>query len=92
MFTFSLLELAIILLGWIVMIFGLTFFALRRRDEILQDFLVPNDTNIDQEFFRAHNVPEAAPEVKEESVHETATHTPEDTGWGAPLDIENQEE
>ncbi|MDR3199023.1 MAG: hypothetical protein LBU34_14245 [Planctomycetaceae bacterium] len=84
MFTFRLIELLIILFASLVLISGLSFLILRRRDEILQEFLTPDEPDIEREFFKRKPVQE--PEIEQEEVREEETVTeeepPPDIGWG----------
>ncbi|MDR0392515.1 MAG: hypothetical protein LBH59_11445 [Planctomycetaceae bacterium] len=52
MFTFNLVELLIIFVAALVLLFGLVMFSLRRRSEILQDILTPEEPNLAVEFFK----------------------------------------
>ncbi|MDR2441646.1 MAG: hypothetical protein LBE12_19970 [Planctomycetaceae bacterium] len=83
MFTFQPVELLIVLLACLALISGLSFLILRRRDEILQDFLTPEEPNIEQEFFKRTPVEEP---VVQEEVHEEESPIEEeeqsDVGWG----------
>ncbi|MDR1269356.1 MAG: hypothetical protein LBK82_07510 [Planctomycetaceae bacterium] len=83
MFTFQPIELLIILFACFALVSGLSFLILRRRDEILQDFLTPDEPNIEQEFFQRKPVEEPA---EPEEVHEEATVTEAeslpDISWG----------
>jgi hypothetical protein len=51
-FTFTLIEFLIIFVSALVLVVGLAMFALRRRGEILQDFLTPEEPNLATEFFK----------------------------------------
>ena len=84
MFTFQFLDFLIVCVGGLILLVGLTFFALKRRNEILRDFLMPEEPDIEQEFFKLREKPkvdenpvEAQP-VEPES-DGTAT---EESGWG----------
>ena len=62
MFTFQWSELLLIVLGSLVLFFGLALLMLRRRNEVLQNFLTPEEPNLEQEFFRVRGVkPEETP-------------------------------
>jgi hypothetical protein len=86
MFTFQPIELLIILFVGLALVSGLSFLILRRRDEILQDFLTPEEPDIEQEFFKRKPVEESATpeEIHGEKEEETVAEkepTP-DIGWG----------
>jgi hypothetical protein len=83
-FTFQPLELLIVFVACLALIFGLSFLILRRRDEIIQDFLTPEEPNIEQEFFKRKPVeePVASEEVPEEATIVVEEPLPEDIGWG----------
>ena len=72
MFTFHWSELLVIILGGIVLFFGLAFLMLRRRNEVLQDFLTPEEPDLEQEFFRVRSLkpPETEVAPPEESADE----------------------
>jgi hypothetical protein len=82
-FTFQPLELLIVLFACLALVSGLSFLILRRRDEILQDFLTPDEPDIEQEFFKRKPVEEPA-EPEEVHAEETITkdEPPPDIGWG----------
>ena len=61
MFTFHWSELLVVVLGGIVLFIGLALLMLRRRNEVLQLFLTPEEPDLEEEFFRVH-----APEEEEE--------------------------
>jgi hypothetical protein len=83
-FTFQPIELLIILFAGLVLVSGLSFLILRRRDEILQDFLTPEEPNIEQEFFKRKPVEEpAAPEeIHEDEETVTKEESTPEIGWG----------
>ncbi|MDR2346085.1 MAG: twin-arginine translocase TatA/TatE family subunit [Planctomycetaceae bacterium] len=82
MFTFSLIELLIIFVTAIVLFGGLIIFSLRRRSEILQDILTPEEPNLATEFFKKRvELEEAAQELPQnESNNEEETIGE----WGIP--------
>jgi hypothetical protein len=51
-FTFQPIDLLIVIFAGVVLVSGLSFLILRRRDEMLRDFLTPEEPNIEQEFFK----------------------------------------
>jgi LPXTG-motif cell wall-anchored protein len=62
MFTFHWNELFVIVIGGLVLILGLAFLMLRRRNDLLQDFLTPEEPDIEAEFFRVRK-PKNAQEI-----------------------------
>ena len=64
MFTFHWSELLVVVLGGLALFFTLALLMLRRRNEMLQNFLTPETPDIEQEFFR---VPKSA---QKEAPHE----------------------
>ena len=93
MFTFHWSELLVVILGGIILFFGLALLMLRRRNEILQRFLTPEEPNLEEEFFRvrapkqteqAKTPPENADETENKA--ETAKTTPDTDAvrWGTP--------
>ncbi len=52
MFSWAFLQFLIVLLVSLVLFCGMALLALRRRNEILQEFLTPDNPNIEQEFFK----------------------------------------
>lgn len=52
MFTFHWSELLVVVVCGLVLFVGLALLMLRRRNEILQNFLTPEEPNIEEEFFR----------------------------------------
>lgn len=68
MFTFSTIDLIIVSVAGFILLIGLSYLALRRRDEILQDFLTSEEPNIEAEFFKKRPVAEKEAEevVREE--------------------------
>ena len=64
-----------------MLLLGLAFLALRRRNEVLQDFLTPDEPDLEEEFFRVRSVPteetpdeESADVAKEDEEAEAATN------------------
>ena len=66
MFTFHWSELLVIVLGGLALFFGLALLMLRRRNEILQDFLTPDEPNLEVEFFGARKPRQAAAKEQEQ--------------------------
>jgi uncharacterized membrane protein len=78
MFTFHWSELLVVVIGGLVMFLGLALVMLRRRNEILQDFLTPEDLNLEEEFFRVRT-PRQTDEPPEEDVANAETNADEAT-------------
>ena len=86
MFTFHWSALLVVVLGGLALFFGLALLMLRRRMELLQDLLTPEEPDLEEDFFRvretkqAETEPEdtlAEPEVSEAAEEETVR-------WGIP--------
>ena len=86
MLTFHWAELLVIIVGGLVLFLALAFLVLRRRNEVLQDFLTPDEPNLEEEFFRVRSVrPEKTPEEEpaEEEPSEAVEESNEDAvQWG----------
>ncbi|MDR1053203.1 MAG: hypothetical protein LBL39_03420 [Planctomycetaceae bacterium] len=82
MFTFNFIEVLIIFIAAFVLLGGLVVFSIRRRSEILQEILTPEEPNLADEFFKKRPVieeaPIDAPPVEQQSDEETIG------GWGTP--------
>jgi LPXTG-motif cell wall-anchored protein len=52
MFTFHWSELLVVIVGGLGLLLGLALVMLRRRNEVLQKFLTPEEPNLEEEFFR----------------------------------------
>ena len=80
MFTFHWSELLVIILGGLVLLFGLAFLMLRRRNEVLEVFLTPEEPDLEQEFFRVRiskqEATEEAPPEEEEVAAESENAEP----------------
>ena len=81
MFTFHWGELLVVVVGGLVLLLGLAFLALRRRNEVLQDFLTPDEPDLEEEFFRVRSLQteetpdeESADAAKEGEEAEAATN------------------
>jgi len=84
--TFHWSELLVILLGGLVLFLGLALLILRRRGEIMQELLTPEEPELEEEFFRVRKVqPEETPaEEDKEGADEAEGETKENTvQWGA---------
>jgi len=89
MFTFHWGELLVIILGGVILFFGLALLMLRRRNEILERFLTPEEPNLEEEFFRVRYKQEAQEETPSEDADEPETEaeaTPDEDAvrWGTP--------
>ena len=88
MFTFHWSELLVVVIGGLVLFLGLALLAVRRRNEVLQDFLTPEDPHLGEEFFRARKVQieETSQQEVAESDTVEAEESPETDAvrWGAP--------
>ena len=81
-FTFHWSELLVVIVCGLGLFLGLAFLMLRRRNDLLQEFLTPDEPNIEEEFFRVHTV---APQAlqPEDIAEEPAETTEEETAhWG----------
>ena len=67
MFTFHWSELLVVVIGGLILLLGLALVMLRRRNEILQIFLTPDDANIEEDFFRVREVEQKEPAEEESS-------------------------
>ena len=87
MFTFHWSELLVVIIGGLLLFLGLALVMLRRRNEVLQRFLTPEDPNLEEEFFRVRQRPlDMLPEEEEdweeeEEMEEAPEH--EVVQWGA---------
>ena len=84
MFIFHWVELLIVVLGGLVLFLGLALVALRRRNEVLQDFLLPEENRLEEEFFRVRQV--VPKEESSEEADEEATDDSEEppvAQWGS---------
>ena len=91
MFTFHWSELLVVVVCGLALFFGLALLMLRRRNEILQKFLTPEEPHLEEEFFRVRRPkqeetpPEVPPqedmplEKTPEPVASEATNVPDET-------------
>ncbi len=85
MFSFRSLEILIVLLAGILLFGGLALLALRRRNEILQEYLTPHNPDIEQEFFKRRPEKEAPPpETTDEDTESEEVDPMKDATWGTP--------
>ena len=86
MFTFHWSELLIVGVCGLVLFFGLAMLMLRRRNEVLQKFLTPEEPDLEEEFFRVRAPKRSEPsqeEIAREESSETAEVPGENTAqWG----------
>ena len=85
MFTLQFLDLLIIVAAGLVLLAGLTFLALKRRNEILQEFLTPEEPDIEKEFFKHREKSKGGTVTTEEQPPSTEStdHAEEkESGWG----------
>ena len=83
MFLFQYLDILIVFVGGLILLAGLAFLVLRRRNEILREFLTPEEPNIEQEFFKRREKSKTDEEVPEEQPVETESEgTIDEAGWG----------
>ena len=84
--TFHWSKFLVVLVGGLVLLFGLAFLVLRRRNEVLQMFLTPNEPDLEDEFFRVkQKPPEEIPEdISVEEKPSETTEMPNDNAiqWG----------
>ena len=94
MFTFHWSELLVVVAGGLVLLIGLAFLMLRRRNEMLQTFLTPEEPNLEEEFFRVRtpNQEEAPPEDTTESESETDEVAEKTPGGGESAQLGTQAE
>jgi len=85
MFTFHWSELLVVVIGGLILLLGLALVMLRRRNEILQVFLTPEEPNIEEEFFRVRETKQKESLAEEDmSETETAEEVPSEHAvrWG----------
>ncbi len=85
MFSFqpTLFQILILIGGTLLAVAGLTAFALRRREEILEDYFTPDEKDIEDDFFRrrAERRAAAKPAPAEEDADSAQPET-EEAQWG----------
>ena len=86
MFTFHWSELLVVVISGLVLFLGLALLMLRRRNEILEKFLTPEEPNLEEEFFRVRTPKQETPpqeDAAESESNETAEASGEDAArWG----------
>ena len=83
--TFHWIELLVVIVGGLALFFGLALLMLRRRSEVLQGFLTPEEPNIEEEFFRVREKPlETLPEEENEAEPSETENVPDENEvqWG----------
>ncbi len=86
MLTFQTTDLLVVLIAGVLLTVGLSYLALRRRNEILQDYLTPNEPDIDREFFKKHPAPEADETDQAEEQPDIEASNEENAAWGIPVE------
>ena len=91
MFTFHWVELLVVVLCGLALFLGLAFLMLRRRNEMLEKFLTPEEPNLEDEFFRVRKPKQEAPPPVDSVVEPEASETTEEADmesvrWGTPND------
>ena len=64
-----------VVLGGLMLFLGLTFLMLRRRNEMLQTFLTPEEKNLEEEFFRIHMPQQDATPPKDAAIESEKSET-----------------
>jgi len=82
MFTFHWIELLVVIICGLALFLGLAFLMLRRRNEILQTFLTPEEPNLEEEFFRVRPPRQEEPEPEETAEQESNESEEETANWG----------
>ena len=57
----------VVVICGLILLLGLAFLMLRRRNEIMQVFLTPDDSHIEEDFFRVREVKQEKPPTDEGS-------------------------
>ncbi len=89
LFTFQPIDFVIILVTGLILVIGLSMIALRRRNEILRDYLTPDEKDIEEQFFRRRVVRPVAEKKKKATPEATEEAPPENevsSEWGTPGD------
>ncbi|MDR3183427.1 MAG: hypothetical protein LBT89_11035 [Planctomycetaceae bacterium] len=85
-FTFHWSELLVIAVGGILMLISVAVLMLRRRNEILQEYLTPEEPELEDSFFRTSNEPAETEEPEPETVGEESLspepEQPPEVQWG----------
>lgn len=83
-FTPEFLRIAVIIGGFVIAISGFVLLALRRRDEILENYFTVNDEDLEHDFFSRRAIKRAAPRVKNQAeVHpDETTEQTDEAEWG----------
>lgn len=85
MFSYLTVELLVVVMAALLTLVGLSLLALRRRNEILQDYLTPEEHDIEQEFFKKRPVREPPPKKEEpKPVEPTEVDPMSGATWGTP--------
>ena len=90
--TFHWSELLVVVVCGLALFLGLAFLMLRRRNEILQDFLTPEEPHLEEEFFRvrrSQSEKTSEEDVVEPETNEAAEVPNEETArWGTPVGVQ----
>ena len=77
------LRITVVFAGIVIAIAGLTFFALRRRDEILTDYFTHDEADLEEDFFRRRAEKRGISHSKKpEAQAEESITQPEKAQWG----------
>ena len=76
------LRVVVIIVGIVVAIAGFTFFALRRRDEMLSDYFTSDEVDLEEDFFRRRAEKRTPRSKKHEVSSGESTEHSEETEWG----------
>ena len=82
MFTFHWIELLVVIVCGLALFLGLAFLMLRRRNEMLQTFLTPEEPNLEEEFFRVRSPKPKEPEPEDATEPESNEPVEETANWG----------
>jgi len=90
MFTFHWSAVLVVVICGLAMFFGLALLMLRRRNEILQKFLTPEEPDLEEEFFRVRSSKQeetpAEEPIEPEAGEVAEVPDAETVRWGAPAD------
>ncbi|MGL6196365.1 MAG: hypothetical protein ACRC2T_16230 [Thermoguttaceae bacterium] len=79
-------QLVILIVGSVLILFGLAFFACRRRKEILEDYFTPNPDDIEEEFFRRRTENHQQKQLDEKDIEDEKNVPQQDEvsdAWGS---------
>ncbi len=81
------LKIAVIVVGIVVAVFGLTFLSLRRRTEILEHYFTPDEEGLEEDFFRRRAQRQTAAQDAKTQEEDAAQDQPIADEWG---DVSNE--